>query len=93
VSSINSKRHTNHLRFFPAYPSLLVRDRVARYFLVKIPKLVEMYQMTTKCTKRPSNIRNGHKIYQHLPIQGPPKYNKIGTFGLKIYHLATLVRD
>jgi hypothetical protein len=28
--------------------------------------------------------------YQHLPLQGLPKYFQIRTFGLKIYHLATL---
>jgi hypothetical protein len=36
-------------------------------------------------------ILNGHKIYQHFPFQGPPKFTKIGIFGLKINHLATLV--
>jgi hypothetical protein len=59
----------------------------------------KLYQMTTKLT-------NGHKIgissgrnllqmtiprlYQHFPFQGPPKLNQIGTFGTKMYHLATL---
>jgi hypothetical protein len=32
------------------------------------------------------------KIYQHLPLQDPPKFTQNGIFGLKIYHLATLVR-
>jgi hypothetical protein len=32
------------------------------------------------------------KIIKHfLPFQGLPKYFQIGTFGIKIYHLATLV--
>jgi hypothetical protein len=43
---------------------------------------------------------NGHKIdqmgvnviYQHLPLQDPPKLTQIGIFGLKICHLATLNR-
>jgi hypothetical protein len=29
--------------------------------------------------------------YQHRPLQDPPKFTQIGIFGLKIYHLATLV--
>jgi hypothetical protein len=32
------------------------------------------------------------KEYTYLfPFQGPPKFNQIWIFGLKIYHLATLV--
>jgi hypothetical protein len=48
--------------------------------------------MVLKCNKCPSNIPNGHKIYQHLPIykQGPPKFTQYGISGLKINHLATL---
>jgi hypothetical protein len=30
-------------------------------------------------------------MYQHLPLQDPPKFTQIGIFGLKICHLATLV--
>jgi hypothetical protein len=37
------------------------------------------------------NIQNGHKIYEHFPFQGPSKISQIGIFGMKIYHLATLV--
>jgi hypothetical protein len=33
---------------------------------------------------------SGPKIYQHLPMQDPPKFTQIGSFGLKICHLATL---
>jgi hypothetical protein len=33
---------------------------------------------------------NGRKIYQHCPLQGPPKYTQIVIFGLKINHLATV---
>jgi hypothetical protein len=29
-------------------------------------------------------------LYQYFPFKGPPKYDKIGTFGMRIYHLATL---
>jgi hypothetical protein len=32
-----------------------------------------------------------HKIYQHLPLQDPPKFTQIWIFGLKANHLATLV--
>jgi hypothetical protein len=30
-------------------------------------------------------------VYQHLPLQDPPKFTQIGILGLKIYHLASLV--
>jgi hypothetical protein len=30
-------------------------------------------------------------LYQYLPLQDPPKFTQIGIFGLKIYHLATLI--
>jgi hypothetical protein len=51
--------------------------------------------MTTNYTKRPKNIPNGHKIYKiiyictyiHFPFRGPPKYTKIGIFGLKLNHI------
>jgi hypothetical protein len=39
------------------------------------------------------NIPNGHKTYQHSPFQGPPKFTMIGISGMKINHLATLLRD
>jgi hypothetical protein len=35
------------------------------------------------------NRTNGHKMYQQLPLQDPPKFTQIRLFGLKIYHLAT----
>jgi hypothetical protein len=31
------------------------------------------------------------KIYQHYPFQGPPIFTQVGIFGMKIYHLATLM--
>jgi hypothetical protein len=37
------------------------------------------------------NRPNGKMIYQHLPLKDPTKFTQIGIFGLKIYHLATLV--
>jgi hypothetical protein len=39
------------------------------------------------------NRPNDHKNYHHLSFQDNPKFTKIGTFGLKIYHLATLLPD
>jgi hypothetical protein len=32
-------------------------------------------------------------LYQHLPLQDPPKFTQIGSFYLKICHLATLTID
>jgi hypothetical protein len=32
--------------------------------------------MDIKYTKRP----NGHEINQHVPLQGPPKFTRIGIF-------------
>jgi hypothetical protein len=63
-----------------------------------IPKRIKIFQNTTKYTKFPSIIPNGHKvaipnlhkIYQHLQLQVPPKFTKIWIFGLKTNHLATL---
>jgi hypothetical protein len=36
------------------------------------------------------NRRNGHKICQHRPLQGIPKFTQTGSFGLEMCHLATL---
>jgi hypothetical protein len=51
------------------------------------PSDSKLYQMAIKFAKCPQNILNGHKICQHFPFQDPPK---IGIFGMKIDHLATL---
>jgi hypothetical protein len=44
------------------------------------------------------NMPNNHKIYQMatkytniFPLKDPPKWTKIGIFGLKVCNLATLV--
>jgi hypothetical protein len=54
--------------------------------------------MAINYSKWPQNIPNGrknrpngHKMYQHLPSQDPPKFTQNGILGLKIYHLATLI--
>jgi hypothetical protein len=36
-------------------------------------------------------IYHKDKIDQHFPFQGTPKFTQSGIFGLKIYHLATLL--
>jgi hypothetical protein len=46
--------------------------------------------MSIKYNKRPQNGLNFRKIYQHLPLQDPPKCSQIWIFGLKTNHLATL---
>jgi hypothetical protein len=53
----------------------------------------KIHQSTIKYTKWPKNRPNGHKIYQHLPMQDTPKFTQNVIFGLKIYHLATLTRS
>jgi hypothetical protein len=50
----------------------------------KIPK-------REKYTKLPQTIPNVHKIYHHLPLQGPPKFTQVSIFGFKTNHLATLI--
>jgi hypothetical protein len=47
--------------------------------------------MATKYTKLWQNRANDRKMYHYLPLQVPPIFTKIGIFGLKIKHLATLV--
>jgi hypothetical protein len=47
--------------------------------------------MATKYTKWPQNIPNGRKMYQHLPLQDPPKIYPNWDFWFeKTHHLATL---
>jgi hypothetical protein len=61
----------------------------------KHTKTGTIYQRTTNYTKRPYVVPNGHKLYQkalkYFPFYGPSKYTQIGTFGLKINHLAILL--
>jgi hypothetical protein len=54
---------------------------------------IKCTKYTNRCKNRYKNIQNrpnSYTIYQHLPLQDPPKFTEIGIFGLKIYHLATL---
>jgi hypothetical protein len=46
--------------------------------------------MVIKYPNFQSHIPNGHKMYQHFPIEGPQKFTQIGIFGLKTKHLATM---
>jgi hypothetical protein len=55
-----------------------------------MPNNLKKHKSAIKCTKWPKNIQNGYKMYEHLPLQDPPKFTQIWIFGLKIYHLATL---
>jgi hypothetical protein len=59
----------------------------------KVPNYNIIYQMVIKYPKYRVTIPNGHKICQHFPIKDPPKFTKIGIFGLEINHLATLERS
>jgi hypothetical protein len=67
--------------------SSLLEIRVARFFLVQHTKTGKIYQIITTFTKWLLSV----KIYQHLRLQDPPKFTQIWIFGLKIYHLATLL--
>jgi hypothetical protein len=39
--------------------------------------------MAIKYFQWPQNRTNDHKIFQDFPLQDPPKFTKIGIFGLK----------
>jgi hypothetical protein len=56
-----------------------------------IPNDHKTYQNVIKCNKWPENGPNSHNIYQQRPLQDPVKFTQIGIFGLKTYHLATLL--
>jgi hypothetical protein len=59
----------------------------------KYTKLPKIYQIAIKYAKWPERMSNGRKIYQHLPLQDPQKFTRIGIFGLKIDHPATLRKN
>jgi hypothetical protein len=78
---------TNHLATL-ALTLKAVSNRVAIFFLFQ----------TYQNGKWPQNIPNGHKIQQHLPSKGPPKFTQIWTYwfenkpfgntGLKLYQIS-----
>jgi hypothetical protein len=43
-----------------------------------IPNDHNIHKSAIKYTKWLENGPNGHKIYQHLPSQDPPKFTQIG---------------
>jgi hypothetical protein len=64
-----------------------------------IPKQEKMYQMSTVCCEWPQNIPNIHKIFptaikysKIFQSEAVKIFSKIGTFGLKTNHLATLLQ-
>jgi hypothetical protein len=61
-------------------------------------KTGKIYQITNTLPNGHKNVPNGGIIFQMakdynqpFPFQGPPKFTQIRIFGLKIYHLATLL--
>jgi hypothetical protein len=79
--------------------SVRLHGGVARFLLVQhtktgenVPNGHEIYQIAPKYTKWPQNRPNRHIIYKHLPLQYPPKFTQVEIFGLKMGHLATLLR-
>jgi hypothetical protein len=50
------------------------------------------YQITTKLPNGNKIYQMAIEIYQHLSMQDTPKFTQIRIFGLKIYHLATLLQ-
>jgi hypothetical protein len=88
------------LRLCIKFDKKVLGDRVARFFLVhgtkagkNVPNEHKMYHMVIEYPKSPQNATDGHKITQHFPIEGTPKFTQIGIFGLKRNHLATLLGD
>jgi hypothetical protein len=68
-------------------PKKLMMCKVARFCSVQHNKTGQ------NVPKYPKISPNGLKIdqvYQHRPLQDPPKFTHIWIFGFKIYHLATL---
>jgi hypothetical protein len=53
-----------------------------------VPNYHKISQVSIKYIKWPKNSPNVHKIYQHIPLQGPPKFTQTRIFGLKKCHLA-----
>jgi hypothetical protein len=48
--------------------------------------------MDIKYVELPLNISDGQMTNQHVPFEGPPSFTQIGTFGMKIYYLATPIK-
>jgi hypothetical protein len=61
--------------------------RVARFFFVQNTKTGKIYQISTDYTNCPWNLTKDRKmdqvsinLYQHLPLQDPPKFTQIWDF-------------
>jgi hypothetical protein len=80
-----------HIKWLLIVVNLVNLSQSCQIFLGTTPKWGNVYQMAIKYTNWPWNRPNGHKIYQHLSLQHPPKLTRIGIFGLKMNHLATLI--
>jgi hypothetical protein len=50
-----------------------------------IPQSMYIKLPYLKYTNWSKSRPNGHKVYQHHPLQDPPKFTQIGIFGLKMY--------
>jgi hypothetical protein len=77
-----------------------VANRVARCFWMQHTKMGKIYQMTIKKPNGHSFFPKGRKIdlmainYTNIfRLQKTSKFPQSGIFGLKIYHLATLVAN
>jgi hypothetical protein len=75
-----------------------ISGRAARFFFLQNTQTRKIYQKTRKYTKWQNNTPNGRKIDQmaikidqYLTSQDTPKFSQFWIFGLKIYHLATLI--
>jgi hypothetical protein len=93
---MNAKEEKSRVFFSHSFRAPI---RVARFFLAQCTKTVKnipnyhhIYQMSIKYFKWPYNRPNVYNMYQHLPLQDPPKFTESGIFGMKICHLATLAR-
>jgi hypothetical protein len=69
---------------------LTLRRRVARFFFVHQTKWEIYTKIAKEIYQNDYKIPKGHETHQNFPFLGLPKCSKIGIFGMKKYHLATL---
>jgi hypothetical protein len=68
-------------------------NKVARFFCTQYTKTEENIPNGNKiCIPNDRDVYspNGYRISHPFALQGPPKFTRLGIFGLKIHHLATL---
>jgi hypothetical protein len=68
----------------------LVRNRDARFFFVQCTKTVKNYQLNTKLPNGCNIFQKAIKCTNIFQSKSLPNLPKMGIFGLKMYHLATL---